>query len=60
MMKRNYKRNQMLVDFDFIPEDIKTKIVREYDNTKPSTRMNMLNYMIDKKLKNLIPIADEF
>lgn len=60
LMKRNYKRNQMLVDLDFIPEDIKSKIVRAYDSTKPSSRMNMLNYMAEKKLKNLIAIADEF
>lgn len=60
LMKRNYKRNQMLVDLDFIPEDIKSKIVQAYDNTKPSSRMNMLNYMAEKKLKNLIAIADEF
>lgn len=60
LMKRNYKRNQMLVDLDFIPEDIKSKIVQAYDNTKPSSKMNMLNYMAEKKLKNLIAIADEF
>jgi 5'-3' exonuclease len=60
LMKRNYKRNQMLVDLDFVPDAIKTKIVQAYDNTKPSTRMNMLNYMTEKKLRNLIEHADEF
>ena len=60
IMRRGYNRNQMLVDLDFIPIDIQKKIVEAYDNTKPATRMNMLNYLIEKKLKNLISISDEF
>jgi 5'-3' exonuclease len=60
LMKKGYKRNQMLVDLDYIPEELKSKIVSAYDTTKPNSRMNMLNYMAEKKLKNLIAIADEF
>lgn len=60
VMRRGYKRNQMLVDLDYIPDELKKKIVECYDNTKPATRMNMLNYLIEKKLKNLISISDEF
>jgi hypothetical protein len=60
VMRRGYKRNQMLVDLDYIPEDLKKKIVNAYDNTKPATKMNMINYLIDKRLKNLIEVSDEF
>ena len=60
VMRRGYKRNQMLVDLDYIPEDLKKKIVDAYDTTKPATKMSMLNYLIDKRLRNLIEVADEF
>lgn len=60
IMMRGYKRNQLLVDLDYVPENIKDQIVEAYDNVKPSTRQNMLNYFIEKRLKNLIEVIDEF
>lgn len=59
-MRRGYKRNQMLVDLDFIPEALQKKIVETYESTKPSTKANMLNYFVANKLKMLIEVADEF
>lgn len=60
IMLRGYKRNQMLVDLDFIPETIKNQIVDAYENTKPGSRQNLMNYFIEKRLKNLIEVLDEF
>jgi 5'-3' exonuclease len=59
-MKRGYNRNKMLVDLDCVPDELKSKIVESYDTTKPNTKMNMLNYLIQNKLKNLVEVADEF
>lgn len=59
-MMRGYKRNQLLIDLDFIPEALKKSIVEAYENTKIGTKANMLNYMIQNKLKHLIEVADEF
>ena len=59
-MLRGYKRNQTLVDLDYTPETIKSKIVDAYDNTKPNNRQKLLTYFIENRLKNLIPIIDEF
>jgi hypothetical protein len=59
-MLRGYKRNQTLVDLDYTPESIKSKIVDAYDNTKPNSRQKLLTYFIENRLKNLIPIIDEF
>ena len=59
-MLRGYKRNQMLVDLDFIPENIKQQIVECYDNTKPSTRQKMFNYFIEKRLSTFMEVIDEF
>jgi hypothetical protein len=59
-MLRNYKRNQMLVDLDFIPESIKAQIVDSYDTAKKCSRQKMLDYFIEKRLKNLIEVIEEF
>lgn len=57
---RGYKRNQMLVDLDFIPETLKQQIVDAYDNVLVANKSNMLNYFIEKKLRNLIETLDEY
>lgn len=59
-MMRNYQRNQMLVDLDFIPSDIQEKIMEKYDSAKTGSKMKMLNYFIEKRLSNLVEVADEF
>lgn len=59
-MLRGYKRNQMLVDLDYIPEDIKKSIVEAYENTKIGNKQKMLTYFIEKRLKNLVEVLDEF
>lgn len=59
-MLRGYKRNQMLVDLDFIPEKIQSAIVDAYDSAKTGSRNKMLNYFIEKRLKNLLEVLDEF
>lgn len=59
-MLRGYKRNQMLVDLDFIPENIKQQIVESFESTKPGTRQKMFNYFIEKRLSNLMEVIDEF
>jgi len=60
IMLRGYKRNQTLVDFDYIPGEIQKKIVEAFDNTKPATRETMLNYFIDKGLKVMIESIGDF
>jgi 5'-3' exonuclease len=60
IMKRNYKRNQMLVDLDYIPDNIKSLIVDAYDNTQPANKKRMFNYFIENRLKNLMEVIEEF
>ena len=60
VMLRGYKRNQMLVDFDYIPDDIRTKIVASFDETKVATKEKMLNYFIEKGLKVMIESINDF
>lgn len=59
-MIRNYKRNQQLIDLSFIPEDLKTKIINEYETQKNKTRSKLFNYFVQFKLKNLMENIQEF
>lgn len=59
-MMRGYKRNQMLIDLDFIPEKIEKQIVEAYENAKVGNRQLLLNYFIEKKLKNLLSEIQDF
>jgi 5'-3' exonuclease len=57
--KANFVRNATLIDLSFIPEDIKTKIINTYEETKPA-KGKLLNYFIEHKLKNLMEVIEEF
>lgn len=59
-MKNGYARNQLLVDFESIPVSLRENILVAYDNAKPGTMKDMLNYMIEKKMRQMIEVADEF
>lgn len=56
----NFGRNQTLIDLTFIPQDIKEKIINNYDEAKPASRQKLLNYFIEKKLRNLMDVIEEF
>ncbi|PNX46215.1 MAG: hypothetical protein BV459_06835 [Thermoplasmata archaeon M11B2D] len=59
-MLRGFKRNQMLVDFDHIPEEIRDKILNAYENTIPNKRQVFLTYMMKKNMRNLIQDIGDF
>jgi len=59
-MLRGYKRNQTLIDFDYIPQNVSTQILLAYYDAKPASKQKMLDYMISKGLESLFEVADEF
>ena len=59
-MLRGFKRNQTLVDFDYIPNEIQTKIVEAFEGSKPATKQKMLDYFIKKNLKAMIESIGDF
>lgn len=59
-MLRGYKRNQTLVDFDYIPNEVQEKIVAAFENAKPATKQTMLDYFIGKGLKVMIESINDF
>jgi hypothetical protein len=58
--KIGYSRNQTLIDLRNIPDEIKNLIIDTYNNTKPSPRSKLINYFMEKKLKNLMDVIEEF
>lgn len=59
-IKRNYARNQMLVDLSKTPDNIQNEICELYTNYEIKDRSNLFNYFVDKKLKNLMENISEF
>lgn len=59
-MLRNFKRNQQLIDLNYIPSDIQTKIIDQYNNQSGKKRDKLFNYFIKNKLKNLMESVGDF
>ena len=57
---RNFQRNQRLIDFDYIPDDIQADIYKEYEKATVTSRSKILPYMIQYDLKELIGKIEEF
>ena len=57
---KNYNRNRKLIDLNYIPQNIEDKINNEFNDVKVATRDKILGYFINKKLKTLIEVIDEF
>ena len=58
--QKNYDRNKTLIDLNCIPKEFEDKINREFDNFEVASRDKILGYFINKKLKTLIEVIDEF
>ena len=59
-MLRGYKRNQQLVDLDFIPENIQEEAFNQFKNYETNDRSVMFNYFVQKRLKNLMEVINDF
>ena len=59
-MKRNYARNEMLIDLTKIPEGLKQSILDTYGDTKAKSKQQFMNYLVSNRLKNLLEVIDEF
>ena len=59
--RRNWHRNATLVDFDFIPEDVKNTIIESYINNKPKgDRMTIFNYLMSHRCRLLLDEIEDF
>ena len=56
---RNYLRNQTLIDFDFIPEDVEDSILSEFEKTAP-VRGKVFDYLRTHRLNELLDNIGDF
>ena len=59
-VKRNYQRNEKLINLDNVPDDLEFKILSEFDSAPCGDRSKLLNYFISSKLKTLTESIGEF
>ena len=59
-MLRGYKRNQQLVDLDYVPEDVQNQTIDMFNDYKMNGREKIFNYFISKRMKNLMDCIQEF
>jgi len=59
-VKRNFLRNIQLIDLARVPNDIREEVLNSYSNYERNSRSKILNYFIQKKLKNLMSDIQEF
>jgi hypothetical protein len=57
---RNYFRNAQLIDLNYIPNEIKEKVMESYHEQENKDRSKLMNYFIANKLKNLTEHIGEF
>ena len=57
---RGYRRNEQLIDLDFIPEDLRDEILSRYSNGVSGDRSKLFNYFVKFKLVNLMEDIQEF
>ncbi len=59
-VKRNFQRNQKLIDLAYTPEDLSSEILQTYRDAPYGDRTNLLNYFIQKRLKALTESIGDF
>ena len=59
-MLRCYDRNQRLVDFNYIPDNIEEKILDEFAKPPVGDRRKIFDYMVEKRLNNLVQSIEDF
>ena len=60
MVARNYQRNKELIDLNFTPEKIRSKVIEQYNNQNNKDKSKLMNYFISNKLKNLMENIGDF
>ena len=59
-VKRNYQRNRKLIDWTYTPNELSMEIINTYKEAPVGDRSKLLNYFIQKRLKNLTESIGEF
>ena len=59
--KRNYQRNERLIDFEFIPKEMYDAIINEYVSQTPTgSKQRIFNYLVKNRMRQLLENAGDF
>lgn len=58
--RRNWQRNVTLVDFKYIPEDIKNAVLEAYEQPAKGSKVAIMNYLIKNKCRLLLDEIEDF
>jgi 5'-3' exonuclease len=59
-VKRNFQRNETLIDLTKSPDELFIKILEEFRDAPEGDRSKLLNYFTQKRLRNLVESIGEF
>ena len=59
-LKERFIRNSRLIDFDYIPSEIETAILKEYNNSKDFMKGNLFNFLMFNGCALLVEKIEEF
>lgn len=57
---RNYIRNKTLIDLECIPDQLRTNIIKTFEEQTGRSRSHLMNYFIKNKLKTLMESINDF
>lgn len=57
---KNFKRNQELIDFRYIPADVKKKILAEYSIEPKGSISQVMQYFTENRMRHLMESLQEF
>jgi hypothetical protein len=61
-MKKNYLRNQQLIDYTMIPDKLRQDIIAAYnmENLKSVSKRKTLDYITENRFHQLTAVAGDF
>lgn len=59
--KRNFQRNQQIVSYEFIPDELRQSIIDTYKTTTPKgSKKTIYQYLVKNRCKNLLMDIEDF
>lgn len=55
-----FTRNQQLIDFDYIPEEVSNAIIQKFSELPQGNMNTIYKYLIENKLRNLLENIEDF
>lgn len=56
----NFKRNDLLINFDNIPKEIRDNIINEFESSQIPSKQKLYKYLLNNKLVSLLECIEDF